>query len=84
LLVPSPYWLLSLGGDVLNSAKGAPKAPMPCLVVEAKAKVGVHIEEGQAVRVIVLESLKTEAILHANISGVVKAIRYKSGENLLT
>jgi biotin carboxyl carrier protein len=54
------------------------------LVVEAKAKVGDRIEEGQAVRVIILESLKPEDIFHANISGAVKAIWYKSGENLWT
>jgi 3-methylcrotonyl-CoA carboxylase alpha subunit len=78
LLVPSPNWLLSLGGDVLSAAQGALKAPMPSLVVEVKVKVGDHVEEGQAV--VVLESMKTETVLRANVAGVVKAIGCKNGE----
>lgn len=78
LVVPSPNWLISLGGDVLSAAKGAIKAPMPSLVVEMRVKVGDRVEEGQAV--VVLESMKTETVLRANIAGVVKAIGCKNGE----
>jgi 3-methylcrotonyl-CoA carboxylase alpha subunit len=78
LVVPSPNWLLSLGGDVLSAAKGAIKAPMPSLVVELRVKVGDRVEEGQAV--VVLESMKTETVLRANVAGVVKAIGCKNGE----
>jgi 3-methylcrotonyl-CoA carboxylase alpha subunit len=78
LLIPSPNWLLSLGGDVLSAAKGALKAPMPSLVVEVKVKVGDYVEEGQTV--VVLESMKTETVLRANVAGVVKAIGCKNGE----
>lgn len=78
LVVSSPNWLLSLGGDVLSAAKGALKAPMPSLVVEVRVKPGDRVEEGQAV--VVLESMKTETVLRANVAGVVKAIGCKNGE----
>lgn len=78
LVIPSPNWLLSLGGDVLGATKGALKAPMPSLVVEVRVKVGDRVEEGQAV--IVLESMKTETVLRANVAGIVKAIGCKNGE----
>ncbi|KAF9469625.1 carbamoyl-phosphate synthase L chain, ATP binding domain-containing protein [Collybia nuda] len=78
LVIPSPNWLISLGGDVLSAAKGAIKAPMPSLVVEMRVKVGERVEEGQAV--VVLESMKTETVLRANVAGVVKAIGCKNGE----
>lgn len=78
LVIPSPKWLQSLGGDVLSATKGALKAPMPSLVVEVRVKVGDRVAEGQAV--VVLESMKTETVLRANVAGVVKAIGCKNGE----
>jgi 3-methylcrotonyl-CoA carboxylase alpha subunit len=78
LVIQSPNWLLSLGGEVLSTTKGALKAPMPSLIVEVRVKVGEHVEEGQAV--VVLESMKTETVLRANVAGVVKAIGCKNGE----
>lgn len=79
LVLPSPKWLLSLGGDLLKAAaKGALKAPMPSLVVEVKVKVGDKVVKGQAV--VVLESMKTETVLRANTDGVVKAVACKDGE----
>ncbi|KDQ51116.1 hypothetical protein JAAARDRAFT_185390 [Jaapia argillacea MUCL 33604] len=77
-LLPSPNWLISLGGDVLNAAKGALKAPMPSLVVEVRVSIGDKIEKGQAV--VVLESMKTETVLRSNVAGVVKGIGCKKGE----
>ncbi|KAG6889338.1 hypothetical protein C0995_001746 [Termitomyces sp. Mi166 len=78
LIVSTPNWLLSLGGDVVSAAKGALKAPMPSLVVDVRVKVGNRVEAGQAV--VVLESMKTETVLRANTAGIVKAIGCKSGE----
>ncbi|TFK42018.1 carbamoyl-phosphate synthase L chain, ATP binding domain-containing protein [Crucibulum laeve] len=78
LILPSPKWLLSLGGDLLSATKGALKAPMPSLVVEVRVKLGDKVEKGQAV--VVLESMKTETVLRADAAGVVKAIGCKSGE----
>jgi 3-methylcrotonyl-CoA carboxylase alpha subunit len=78
LVLPSPNWLLSLGGDVLNAAKGALKAPMPSLVVEVRVKVGDKVEKGQAV--VVLESMKTETVLRTDVAGIVKAVGCKKGE----
>ncbi|KAG6812843.1 hypothetical protein H0H92_015941 [Tricholoma furcatifolium] len=78
LVVSTPNWLLSLGGDVLSAAKGALKAPMPSLVVEVKVKVGDRVEAGQAV--VVLESMKTETVLRANAAGIVKVIGCRNGE----
>ena len=78
LVLPSPNWLLSLGGDILNAAKGALKAPMPSLVVEVRVKVGDKVEKGQAV--VVLESMKTETVLRTDVAGVVKAVGCVKGE----
>jgi len=77
LVLPSPTWLLSLGGDLL-SAKGALKAPMPSLIVELKVKVGDRVEKGQAV--VVIESMKTETVLRADRAGVVRSVGCKAGE----
>ena len=78
LVLPAPKWLLSLGGEVLGAGRGALKAPMPSLVVEVKVSVGDRIEKGQAV--VVLESMKTETVLRAEVDGVVKAVGCKNGE----
>jgi 3-methylcrotonyl-CoA carboxylase alpha subunit len=77
LVIPSPNWLLSLGGDVLAN-KGALKAPMPSLIVDLRVKVGDRVEKGQAV--VVIESMKTETVLRADFSGVVKTVNCKTGE----
>ncbi|KAH7916379.1 carbamoyl-phosphate synthase L chain, ATP binding domain-containing protein [Hygrophoropsis aurantiaca] len=78
LAIPSPKWLLSLGGDVLSASKGALKAPMPSLVVEVRVSVGDRVEKGQAV--VILESMKTETVLRADTAGVVKTVGCKKGE----
>ncbi|EDR15293.1 3-methylcrotonyl-CoA carboxylase, partial [Laccaria bicolor S238N-H82] len=78
LVLPSPNWLLSLGGDLLKATKGALKAPMPSLVVDVRVKLGDRVEKGQAI--IVLESMKTETVLRADAAGVVKAVGCKNGE----
>lgn len=78
LVLPSPNWLLSLGGDLLKVTKGALKAPMPSLVVDVRVKLGDRVEKGQAI--IVLESMKTETVLRADAAGVVKAVGCKNGE----
>jgi len=78
LVLPTPKWLLSLGGDALGAGKGTLKAPMPSLVVEVKVKVGDKVEKGQAV--VVLESMKTETVLRAEVDGVIKAVGCKNGE----
>lgn len=77
LILPTPKWLLSLGGDLL-SAKGALKAPMPSLIVELKVKAGDRVEKGQAV--VVIESMKTETVLRADAAGIVKSVGCKAGE----
>lgn len=78
LVLPSPKWLLGLGGDVLAAAKGALKAPMPSLVVEIKVKVGDHVKKGQAL--VILESMKTETVMRTNVVGIVKMVSCKNGE----
>lgn len=78
LVLPTPKWLLSLGGDVLGVGKGALKAPMPSLVVEVKVSVGDRVEKGQAV--VVLESMKTETVLRAECDGAVKVVGCNNGE----
>ena len=78
LVLPTPKWLLSLGGEALGAGKGMLKAPMPSLVVEVKVRVGDRVEKGEAV--VVLESMKTETVLRAECDGVVKAVGCKDGE----
>ena len=63
---------------MLGAGKGALKAPMPSLVVEVKVSVGDRVEKGQAV--VVLESMKTETVLRAEVDGVIKAVGCKNGE----
>lgn len=76
--LPPPAWLLSLGGDVLAAHKGALRAPMPSLVVEVRVSPGQRVDKGQVV--IVLESMKTETVLRAEVAGVVKAVGCAKGE----
>lgn len=78
LTLPPPAWLLSLGGDVQTAHKGALRAPMPSLVVEVRVSPGQRVDKGQAV--VVLESMKTETVLRAEIAGVVKAVGCAKGE----
>jgi 3-methylcrotonyl-CoA carboxylase alpha subunit len=77
LVLRPPKWLLSLGGDVVIG-KGTLKAPMPSVVVEVRVKVRDKVQKGQAV--VVLESMKTETILRADIAGIVGAVGCKKGE----
>jgi 3-methylcrotonyl-CoA carboxylase alpha subunit len=62
----------------LTVGRGALRAPMPGLVVEVRVAVGGRVEKGQAV--VVLESMKTETVLHAPVDGVVKAVGCAKGE----
>lgn len=78
LAIPPPAYLLSLGQDVLTSSKGALRAPMPSLVVEVKVSIGDRVEKGQPV--VVLESMKTETVLRAEVAGVVDAVACAKGE----
>ncbi|KIY52698.1 hypothetical protein FISHEDRAFT_63666 [Fistulina hepatica ATCC 64428] len=78
VFVPPPSWKLSLGSDVLNAHKGALKAPMPSLVVDVCVQVGDLVEKNQAV--VVLESMKTETVLRAHSTGIVRAVRCSKGE----
>ena len=77
LVLPPPNWVLSLGGDVAV-AKGALKAPMPSLIVEVKVRVGDRVEKGQVV--VIIESMKTETVLRAEVAGLVKTVGCKNGE----
>lgn len=51
---------------------------MPSVVVEVKVQVGEKVEKGQAV--VILESMKTETVMRAEVDGVVKAVGCKKGE----
>lgn len=51
---------------------------MPSLVVEVKVSIGDRVEKGQPV--VVLESMKTETVLRAEVAGVVDAVACAKGE----
>ncbi|GJE89562.1 acetyl/propionyl/methylcrotonyl-CoA carboxylase subunit alpha [Phanerochaete sordida] len=80
LVLPAPGWLVSLGSDVLSASAGGAtlKAPMPSVVVEVKVRVGQAVEKGDPV--VVLESMKTETVLRARKSGVVRSVGCAKGE----
>lgn len=74
-----PSWQRSLGDDALAvTGKGALRAPMPSLVVEVKVSVGDKVEKGRAV--VVLESMKTETVLRAEVTGRVRAVACAKGD----
>ena len=79
LTLPVPNWFLSLAGDA-NSSQGLMKAPMPSLIVEVRVKIGDRVEKGQGI--VVLESMKTETVLRADGTGVVKSVSCKAGEQV--
>ncbi|KAF5390571.1 hypothetical protein D9757_002730 [Collybiopsis confluens] len=78
MTIPTPKWQLMQGSDIASAAVGLLKAPMPSLIVEVKVKLGDKVQKGQSV--VVLESMKTETVLRAGVSGTVKAIGCKNGE----
>lgn len=78
LTVPTPSWLLALEVEEADTGKTSIKAPMPSLVVDVRVKVGDHVDKGQAI--VVLESMKTETVLRANASGIVKTVACRKGE----
>jgi len=76
LSIPPPSYLLQIGAEVLNS--GAIRAPMPSLVVDVRVKEGEDVKKGQAV--VVLESMKTEIVLRAEVDGKVNLVACKKGD----
>ena len=51
---------------------------MPSLVVDVRVAVGEKVTRGQAI--VVLESMKTETVLRAEIDGVVMGVACSKGE----
>jgi 3-methylcrotonyl-CoA carboxylase alpha subunit len=67
-----------LGEEAAAASSGGIKAPMPSLVVDVRVSVGSNVEKGQVV--VVLESMKTEIVLRADRSGLVKGVNCKHGD----
>lgn len=64
-----------------GAADGTPlKAPMPGMIVSYEKQVGDSVNEGETV--VILEAMKMENALIAPVSGVIKTIHYKSGDNV--
>lgn len=81
ILLPAPKWLQMKGEAASGAAaagKGYIRAPMPSLVVDVKVKPEDRVVKGQAI--IILESMKTETVLRAESTGVVKGVGCKKGE----
>lgn len=77
LRVPVPVWERS-AADASAGGGGSVRAPMPGLVVDVRVATGARVERGQTL--LVLESMKTEIPLRADVSGVVKAIACGKGD----
>ncbi|EJU02634.1 hypothetical protein DACRYDRAFT_115666 [Dacryopinax primogenitus] len=76
LLIPPPNYLLQIAAEALTS--GGIRAPMPSLVVDVRVKEGEDVNKGQPV--VVLESMKTEIVLRAEVDGKVSMVGCKKGD----
>ena len=66
---------------VAADAGGTPiKAPLPGMIIRFNKNVGDAVTKGEAV--VVLEAMKMENALVAPCDGVVKAIKFSSGDNV--
>ncbi|GAB1419821.1 biotin/lipoyl-binding protein [Bacteroidales bacterium] len=65
------------------SPKGAGniKSPLPGLVLDLFVKPGDHVKMGQ--KIILLEAMKMENIIHADKEGVVSSINVSKGDNVM-
>ncbi len=62
-------------------AAGTPiKAPMPGMIINFEKQVGDAVKEGETV--VILEAMKMENALTAPVSGVIKAINFRSGDSV--
>ena len=62
-------------------ADGTPlTAPMPGMIVSYEKQVGDAVSEGETV--LILEAMKMENALPANVSGTIKAINFSSGDSV--
>ena len=78
---------VEIKGELASSSKrpratkeGDVTSPMPAKVVEIKVKEGDEVKEGDIVAIV--EAMKMQNELHAPISGTVKAIYVKPGDNV--
>lgn len=78
LQVSPPQWLQHLTEQTSAALSGGLRSPMPSLVVDVKTSVGSRVEKGQVV--VVLESMKTEIVLRADRSGLVRGVNCKQGD----
>ncbi|MBC8442046.1 MAG: pyruvate carboxylase subunit B [Deltaproteobacteria bacterium] len=63
------------------ASAGTPvKAPMPGMIIKYEKNVGDLVNEGETV--VVIEAMKMENALPAPVSGVIKAVNYKSGDSV--
>lgn len=60
--------------------QGIISAPMPGKVLEIPVSLGDHVDIGESV--LILEAMKMENELKANLSGVVQSIQVKTGESV--
>jgi oxaloacetate decarboxylase alpha subunit/pyruvate carboxylase subunit B len=66
---------------VSESVDGTPLlAPMPGMIVSYAKNIGDSVEKGQPV--VILEAMKMENALTAPVSGVIRAINFKTGDSV--
>jgi len=71
--------VLDAPGD--EAQKGSLAAPMPGRIVQVMARAGARVAKGEAL--LVLEAMKMEHTITAPADGVVKAVHYGAGEQVL-
>lgn len=70
----------STSSDVLNIKESHIKAPMPGVIIEVHVKVGDKVVPGQ--KLITIEAMKMENMLHADRAGTVKQIKCSKGDSV--
>ena len=66
--------------DAADGSGTSLKAPMPGLIIRYLKQVGDAVKKGEGV--VVLEAMKMENALVAPCDGVVKAVKFASGDNV--
>ena len=79
---PKPAAAAPASGKPATGGAGALKAPIPGVIMDIKVSVGAQVLEGETV--VVLEAMKMENDLVAQMSGTIAEIRVQKGQQVNT